>query len=198
VARADLDVAGARRQAGTPIHDAVAPRVDRDEADPARQRLPALLPELGAAVAGEARTGEEAGNPQRAERADRYHLEPDERMDGEGLDMRRAERDDPRNEVRAPPGQHTGQRAAPALADDHRAQAPALHQPPEAILEPLDGTPGAVDVGAQAGLAGVVAAGAQPARHERQRVVAGKEARDQQHRPAAAVGDLLAAVDGAP
>ena len=138
---------------------------------------------------------EEAAYADRAERPDRIDLRPDKRMDRERLGQRRAERDDARDEVGPALGDDAREVPAAALADDGGALALALDQDLDLLLEPLHGSLRAVDVHPDAGALRVVVRAAQPARHERERIVAREEARDQEDRLAAAVLDALAAED---
>src|SRR4051812_3710409 len=102
MAGADLDALGGRIEAGLPLHDAVGPRVDRDEADAGWVSRFEVVPEGLAAVAPEARAPHEALEAQRADRAHPDHRRVHERVDSERVFERRAERDDSRHEVRPP------------------------------------------------------------------------------------------------
>ncbi len=121
----------------------------------------------------------------------------DERVRAELADGRGAERDDPGDEVGPAGGEHAGEDAAAALADDRDALAGGLGEALQAGLEPGQIGFRAADVGADPGAARVVAVLAQPARHRRHRTVAGQEAGDQEHRAAVAVGHAAAPPDRA-
>jgi hypothetical protein len=71
----------------------------------------------------------------------------------------------------------------------------ALGQHLHALLETADRRLGAVHVGADPGLARVVAGAPQPVGHRAQRVVTRQEAGNQQHGLALAVGDAFAVKD---
>ena len=64
------------------------------------------------------------GAPSEPSAADGLDLQPHQRMHRERVELRRAERDDPGHELRAARGEHVGERAAAALADD-RGRLPA-------------------------------------------------------------------------
>ena len=144
---ADLDLLAVRVEAGAPVDDPVGLRVDADEPDLVRHRLGEAGPEGRAALVLEAGALEEAGDAERAEPRDRLDLQAHERMDGERVELRRAERDDAADEVGAPPAEHPGDRAAAALADDHGAPALGRDQLLEPLLEPGGDHAGAVDIG---------------------------------------------------
>ena len=112
-------------EAGAPVDDAVAARVDGHEPDPGRQRRSEGRPEAGAAVAVEAGPLEEAGRAEGAEPADGLDLESHERVDGQRIDVRRAERDESADQVRPARGEHLGEAAAAALARSRRPACPA-------------------------------------------------------------------------
>jgi hypothetical protein len=124
---------------------------------------------------------EQARQADRAERAHGQHLRAHERVDVERVQLRRAERDDPGHEVRMPHRQHLREVPAAALADDRHPLAALLGHAREPFRQALVGRVGAVDVRAHPRLARVVPRLAQPARHQRERVVARQEARDQHH-----------------
>jgi hypothetical protein len=177
VAGADLHVTGGRVEARSPVDDAVAAGVDRDEAHAARKRPLLQVPELLTAVALEAGALEQAGGAEPAERGDRPHARADERVDVERIARGRAERDDPRDQVGPPRGEHLGEAAAAALADDGRPLALPLHERLQAPLEPLHAGARAAHVEAHPRPGRVVAGLAQPAGHHRERIVARHEAR---------------------
>ena len=116
-------------------------------------------------------------------------------MDRELRDDRRAQGDDAPDEVGPPRRQRLGEHAAAALADDHDAVARRLGEPLEPLLEPGAGGFAAGDVRADARPPRVPAGAAEPARHRRQRPVAGQETGDQQHAPAVARGHADAPED---
>jgi hypothetical protein len=149
-------------------------------------------------VAAQAVPGEQAGDPpERAQRGHDADLREHERVDAQLGDDGGAERDDALHEVRALDGERAGEHAPAALADDRDLLARVLGEALQAGLQPRAGLLGAADVGADPRAAGVVAVLAQPVGHGRQAAVAGEEARDQQHRAAAAVRHAVAAIDRA-
>src|SRR3954471_22824046 len=193
----DLEVLRLGVEAGAPAHHAVALRVDREVPDVARHRAGELLPEALAAGAPLAAVLEEALHAERAESADGIHLHAHERVDVERVELRRAERHDARHELRIAHREHLREVAAAALADDGDALAGGLGEALEPLGEAIGRRVRAVDVRADAGALRVVPGAAQPLRHQAERVVAGEEARDQQHRLAAGVLDALTAVHAA-
>ena len=185
-----------RVEARPPAHDAVAPRVHRQEADALGERRLGVGPEVGAAVAPEARVAEEPLDA-RPCRARRRRRPAPARAGGS-----RAARVSGEPSVTIP-ATRSGRRVAST-----RAKWPPRLWPMMAARWPwrstststfsssaLDGRLGAVHVHADPGALRVVARAAQPAGHQRERVVAGEEARDQEHGLAAAVLDALAAED---
>ena len=187
---------GALVEARPPVDDAVAPRVDREVADPPRHTRGQVRTVRLAALAVSARGPEEAADAEGAEHAHRDGGSEDEGMDGERVELRRAERDDSGHEVGPPHRQHLREVAAAALPDERDLLAVGLNHHLEPLLEPLDRDLRAVHVRSHPGLAGAVARSPKPAGHHRERVVAREEPRDQHHRLAARVGYALAADDG--
>ena len=76
--------------------------VERDEADVLGERALDRGPEVLAALAAQAAHAEHARHAGGAERADEADLGEHERVHGELVDGRRAERDDARDELRPP------------------------------------------------------------------------------------------------
>ena len=181
-----LDLLGVRVQARAPADDAIVSRVDRDEADVGREGRLEVGHELLAASAITARDLDQSRHAERAEQADGVDLRAHERMDGERVEVRAAERDDPRDQLGPAHGEHAGEVAAAALPDDRHGRAVSLGHLLQALRQPLDGGGRAVDVRADPRPLRPVAVAAQPCGHQPQRVVAGEKARDQQHRPPAA------------
>src|SRR5256714_460562 len=145
VARVDLDQARALVETRPPLDDAVAARIDRDVAHTGRDLARQGLPEARAAPPRPAAVSEKAAPSERPQRPDREHLSPEERMDCEGVGLRRAERDDAGDEIGPAHGQHLGEFAAAALADDRDLLAPPTGHELEALPESLDHRRGAVE-----------------------------------------------------
>jgi hypothetical protein len=119
-------------------------------------------------------------------------------MHRERVDLRRAERHHAGDEVGPAARQHLREGAAAALADDRGALALLGDEAFQAPLEARQQHARAVDVGHDPGSAGPVPRALQPAGHHRERSVARHEARNQQHRAAAAVRHAVAAEDRIP
>jgi hypothetical protein len=113
----------------------------------------------------------------------------------ERIHLRRAQGDEPADQVGPAYRQHLREAAATALPDRHGALTLLLDDPPEPLFEPLDSRAATVCVHPHPGAAGAVAGSPQPVGHQRHRRVAGQEAGDQQRRPAAAVGEAFPAQD---
>ena len=107
----------------------------------------------------------------------------------------RAHGDDLRDLLGAAGGQRLGEVAAAAVPDDRDLAAGAQVRVVQHPLEPVDGDVGAAHVERDAGPARRVPEPAQPAGHRRHRLVAGQEARDEQHRRAVAARQVAAAPD---
>ena len=124
VACIDLDMLVSRGiQASAPVDDSVTARIDGHEADVGAEGPGELLPEAGTAVALEAGALEESRRAERAEPSDGLDLQPHEWMDRQRLDVRRAQRDDPADQIGAAVSEHLGEAPASALTDDRRAPA---------------------------------------------------------------------------
>lgn len=114
-------------------------------------------------------------------------------VDRERLVLRGAEGHDARDQVGPAPGQNLGEAAAAAVAYDRRPRALALDERLQAPLEAVHCAAGAGDVGEHARPARVVTGALEPAAHDPKGLVAGQEARDQEHGLVAAVGHALSA-----
>ena len=116
------------------------------------------------------------------------------RVHRERVRLRAAEHHDARHEVGPAAGQHLGEAAAAAVADDRRTPALALDQPLEAVLEPLDAwRPSRRRCERMPARLGWWPVPLSQRAITPERGVAGHEARDQQHGLAAAVGHAPAA-----
>src|SRR4051794_25203784 len=179
---------GSGVQARLPLDDAVAPRIDRHEADPGWEVAAEVLPVLGATVAPETRVAHQAIEAGGAEHADPEDRRPYQRMNGELVLERRTEGDDAGDELGPAHRQHAGEAAAAALADDRDLLPALLGKAFESPLEPLGSTLRAVDVDRDAGATRPMARLLQPARHEVHRLIAWEEGGDQHPRLAPPIG----------
>src|SRR3954454_12110183 len=102
---------GSGVQARLPLDDAVAPRIDRHEADPGWEVAAEVLPVLGATGAPETRVAHQAIEARGAEHPDPEDRGPYQRRSGERLLERRAEGDDAGDKVRPAHRQHAGEAA---------------------------------------------------------------------------------------
>ena len=127
------------------------------------------------------------GAPSVPNSADGLDLQPYEWMDRQRLDVRRAQRDDPADQIGAAVSEHLGEPSASALTDDHRAPALFRDDRVETLLKAPQQGVGAVDVGANARPGGEVVGAFEPVGHHAERSVACQEARYEQHGPAATV-----------
>jgi hypothetical protein len=116
-------------------------------------------------------------------------------MDGELVLERRTERDDAGHQVRTANRQDPGEAAATALTDDRDPLAAVLREALEPPLESLGRPLRAVHVEGDAGTTRAMPGVLQPARHEVERLVAGKQPRYEHHRLTVAVGDAVATPD---
>jgi hypothetical protein len=116
-------------------------------------------------------------------------------MDRQRVELRRAERDDSADELGPAARERLCQAATAALADERGATPLPGDQALESRLHAGKRRARAVHVRDHARPARPIAAASQPVAHHRERAVARQEARDQEHRLAATVGDAVAAED---
>ena len=178
----DLHRVGLRVDAGPPVDDAVASRVDRGERDVGRHRLPTLVEALPGAVAGHAVLGHQTGDAGPAQPNQDVDAGGEEQVVGTGREHRAAHRHDPGDQVGPTDRQPTRQHATQAVPDDPDPAAALDRDRLDARLELLRSGAGAADVGADVGAVGAEAAAAQAPAHRAQGGVARHEAGDEDHR----------------
>jgi len=181
VARGDLDRVGRGVEAGPPVDDAVASRVDRGEAD-LRVERPLRLLEAGACAGPRhavlAHQAAEAGPGQAREH---LGVPGEHAVHRTGGEDRAAHRHDPVHQVGSARGQPAGEHAAEAVAHDADLAAPPDRDRLQSSLEAVGRLAGAADVDVDLRAVGPVAGTAQHGAHALQSGVAGHEPRHEKH-----------------
>src|SRR4051794_14135593 len=195
MARTDFDLLGGWVEAGAPLDDPIAARVDRYEANAGRERGREMLPIVAAAVTPQTGAAHEPVESCGTEHANGVDRPADERVNRELVLERRTERDNAGHQLRSAYCQHAREAAAAALTNDRDLLAAVLGEALEAALEAFGRPLRAIHVGGDPGTTRAVARLLEPACHQVQRLVACEEPRHEQDRLVVTGRDGLAAPD---